>query len=124
MYLLLGTLALVPQLAAFEREFLLEQKPLSLPRTLSLAVGVAGAAPALVAGQWPGLLAGVCLAAWSLAEAAKQVWGHLLLHPGPLPGWPGALCGDRGAQLWEACLASGPGLAGMLWGMTSTGVGG
>ena len=90
MYLLLACLALVPQLAAFEREFLLDQRPLSLPRTLSLAVGVAGAAPALVAGHWPSLLAAVCLVAWTLAEAAKQVWSHLLLHPGPLPGWPGA----------------------------------
>ena len=89
-YLLLACLALVPQLAAFEREFLLDQRPLSLPRTLSLAVGVAGAAPALVACQWPSLLAAVCLGAWTLAEAAKQVWSHLLLHPGPLPGWPGA----------------------------------
>ena len=86
-----------------------------MPRTLALAVGVAGAAPALVAGLWPGLLAGVCLTAWSLAEAAKQVWEHLLLHPGPLPGWPGAahacfegllfgMRGLRGREVWQECL--------------------
>ena len=94
-YLFLGVLTLLPQLAAFEREFLLEQRPLSMLRTLCLGVAVAGAVPPLVAGLWPSLGALACLLAWGLAEAAKQLWAFFLHHPSPLPGWPGTTSPSR-----------------------------
>ena len=42
-YLLLALLTYVPQLAAFERAFLLDRQPLSVMRTLCLAIGAAAA---------------------------------------------------------------------------------